>query len=642
MIEITNKDIDIIEEIILPKGCHFNKSHRKVIQNLETIDIKACPGSGKTTSLIAKLLIIEKNLPLENNRAVCVLSHTNVGINEIKSRSQDLKGGILFQYPNHISTIQVFVNKYLAIPSYKHFFNDKIFCIDNDTYKENFLTIFYKKVPRNYRINIERKYSVNDLVEQLVYNLDDDGEIYLGKKKLSDIYSESTQSFQYLKQVKDYLLNSGILSFQDAYYLAFKFLRKFPEIKNIISSRFEYLFIDEMQDTSQAQLHIINNTFDSTKVKMQFIGDINQAIFGSYSEKSGWKPSSNSLLLSDSKRFSESIAKCIDKIAVKPQNVKGNEQIIEIKPKLLVFNQSNIENVLKYFSEIIIQNNLHQIENAIFKAVGRVGKKHPEGKITIPSYFPLFNKDNSKNVKTRYNSLQEYIVALQRFEQNGVSESRRIFVNLLLHSLRIENIKVSDNWYSEKTLLMVLSERNEILIPNLNRKIAKWLLEISNNISIEKEVADFILNIFVPFMNGGNKEVSSLLKEFCSFNPVKIARVQDIKEHEPINTFIFTADNKDKIPVILDTVYNVKGETHAATLYLETYYKKYDLERIIEYLKQNHFVPTGKDLSDALSIAYVGMTRPSHLLCLAISEDTINGHEEELKKAGWEIRYVPN
>lgn len=63
LVEITNEDIDCIETILFPNGSTFNESHRTVIKNLETVDIKACPGSGKTTSLIAKLLILEEKLP---------------------------------------------------------------------------------------------------------------------------------------------------------------------------------------------------------------------------------------------------------------------------------------------------------------------------------------------------------------------------------------------------------------------------------------------------------------------------------------------------------------------------------------------------------------------------------------------------
>ncbi|WP_369127725.1 UvrD-helicase domain-containing protein [Brevibacillus laterosporus] len=49
-------------------------------------DIQACPGSGKTTTLLAKLTILSRKLPLKSNKGICVLTHTNVAVDEIRKR----------------------------------------------------------------------------------------------------------------------------------------------------------------------------------------------------------------------------------------------------------------------------------------------------------------------------------------------------------------------------------------------------------------------------------------------------------------------------------------------------------------------------------------------------------------------------
>src|SRR3989304_938372 len=114
---ITNDDISWSESILLPPGEHFDEERQAVINCLETKDILACPGSGKAVVLLAKLLILSRKMPLENNRGICVLTHTNVAINEIKSHAY-FASQKLFNYPNHFGTIQSFVDKYLAIPAY--------------------------------------------------------------------------------------------------------------------------------------------------------------------------------------------------------------------------------------------------------------------------------------------------------------------------------------------------------------------------------------------------------------------------------------------------------------------------------------------------------------------------------------------
>ena len=82
-INITDKDISWAERILLPTAEHFDEEQKAVIKCFETKDICACPGSGKTTALLAKLLILSQHMPLKNNRGICVLTHTNVAIDEI-------------------------------------------------------------------------------------------------------------------------------------------------------------------------------------------------------------------------------------------------------------------------------------------------------------------------------------------------------------------------------------------------------------------------------------------------------------------------------------------------------------------------------------------------------------------------------
>ena len=50
--------------------------------------VQACPGSGKTTTLVAKLAILADRIP-NDGRGICVLSHTNVAREEIEKK---LKG----------------------------------------------------------------------------------------------------------------------------------------------------------------------------------------------------------------------------------------------------------------------------------------------------------------------------------------------------------------------------------------------------------------------------------------------------------------------------------------------------------------------------------------------------------------------
>lgn len=136
IIEITDEDIQYAENILLPQGKTFDNERRKFIRNLSTIDLQAVPGSGKTTALLAKLLILETKLPLHDGSGILVLSHTNAAVDEIKERIHQYCPK-LFRYPNFIGTIQSFVNNFLAKPYYNELYKRSHIRIDNDIYNRS-------------------------------------------------------------------------------------------------------------------------------------------------------------------------------------------------------------------------------------------------------------------------------------------------------------------------------------------------------------------------------------------------------------------------------------------------------------------------------------------------------------------------
>ncbi|MCC3146066.1 UvrD-helicase domain-containing protein [Halanaerobium sp. Z-7514] len=120
-INITDKDIEYAESILLNEDESFkddNDERISCIKNLETIDLHAVPGSGKTTVLLAKLLILERKLPFKDGSGILVISHTNAAVDEIKNEIEEYCPK-LFSYPNFVGTIQSFVNQYLAKPYFK-------------------------------------------------------------------------------------------------------------------------------------------------------------------------------------------------------------------------------------------------------------------------------------------------------------------------------------------------------------------------------------------------------------------------------------------------------------------------------------------------------------------------------------------
>ena len=127
----TDDEIKIAHGILLKDKIPFDKSRENIIKENSSCYVQACPGSGKTTVLLAKLIILANRMPLEEGKGVCVLTHTNVAIDEIRVKL-GAKADLLFSYPNFMGTIQTFLHKYVTAAALHFYYGSQITYVDND------------------------------------------------------------------------------------------------------------------------------------------------------------------------------------------------------------------------------------------------------------------------------------------------------------------------------------------------------------------------------------------------------------------------------------------------------------------------------------------------------------------------------
>jgi len=626
---ITNNDISWVESILLPSGEHFDEEQKAVIKCFETKDIVACPGSGKTTALLAKLLILSRKMPLEYNRGICVLTHTNVAINEIKSRAY-FASQKLFNYPNHFGTIQSFVDKYLAIPTYINKFNRRPLFINNEIYfdrmersrkylgrKTN--AFCYKSGQKNYPYSLKFEdfaLDNNSICQKL--NLDSNDAI----QKL--IYDK-------LLGLKNQILLNGILSYDDAYFLAAEYIIKYPDLRDLFSKRFAYVFIDEMQDSSITQSELLNKIFNDNVV-IQKIGDLNQSIFDYDADlECGWKVNDDkTMYITGSKRFSNPIASKVENLCVHRQTITGNGKQNGIAPVFIVYDDKTIQQVLNKFAEIIIKNNLHQNEKKVFKAVGWRGKPH-DTKRTIPSYWNGYSKE-IKVKRTEFNNLKSYLTPQPDsfISSEGVNFYKKRLVDAFLKCLRIAEIADNERAFTDKKLHRYISENNLNFYNDFRVRLAKWCLQIHKQEDVFEEIKNYLTNEFRDLFN---YRVNGELTNFINSSNLETDNERIFQNN---NIYKYSSEATE-IEIEVSTIHSVKGETHTATCYLETYFYDYDIKRIMNYMKGQCTVPTQKRIIQNLKMAFVGMSRPSHLLCVAVHSDSIFTQEEAMRRSGWDV-----
>lgn len=628
-IEVTEEDIRYSEEILFSKTNVFDEKERiPIIEDFnKSFDVNACPGSGKTTVLLAKLIILSRKMPLNNGQGICVLTHTNVAIDEIKNKLGD-KSSVLFKYPNYFGTIQNFVDKYLAIPFFKQKRGENIKSIDDDIYFDTIRKLSKARYPgidsaiqycikKGYGNYTSESYEKNFITFIANKHFDiDNRDIRSNGRKISHNY--------YYKELQDVMLNKtltkGILRYEDAYFLAGLYIKQFPKLKNYFSSRFKYVFIDEMQDVSKMQINIIENIFNEDEVVIQRFGDINQSI-SKFDSNKNWIFNEDTRPINSSKRYGNGVIKFLEPLRVeKFGELKGNENIETLNPHIIIFDDKTIGNVVPKYLEILNTYNIKPESSKRIKIIGKLGLSVASPNKSISSYVKGYNAKGGKNL-----SLDKKVRnKLNRI--NNMKEFYDYLIYIILLAVDINGKKVSKDEFIK---FMEANYSNELII--YRSKVLNWLKNFRTNTDL---VIEDILEKTQQLFNAV-KEINydnEILKSKIKSNTDEIAL--DYEERDERSGFI-SIDN-------VDTIMSTKGETHKATLYLESKLEygngtdRSDISRILDYMI-NEKSEVHDDDEEALMNAYVAMSRAEKITCIAIQASTIKGKIKSFKEYGYEI-----
>ena len=673
-INITDEEILYAERLLLPVGKTFDEEERRpYIRNFNTIDLQAVPGSGKTTALLAKLLILEHKLPFADGSGILVLSHTNAAIDEIKEKI--LKHcPRLFSYPNFIGTIQSFVDEFLAVPFYVQKFNKKPVRIDHEIYNEKIKNCIEK--PWLYKLGFDK--NITDKVAyiknnndgifynyrfqystetQLVKNLNGDI-LEINKPRgrtreenYRDYTPQEKQSvYNWFLKFKIGILQSGILHYDDAYFLADIYLNKIPSIKTILQNRFSFVFVDEMQDMDTHQYNLLEKLFydDGKSIsKFQRIGDKNQAIYNSFVKTNDiWMDRPEVLRLNGSQRLSKHIANIVKKFALYSDetfDIVGKHEG-EIKPHILLFDNRTIGNIIPCFAHIVKQNGLENSDKPV-KVVcwntewkDNVESRNSVAKLRLEDYYKGFKKDKGKP-KQDYDNLKSYLLYYEKKET--LESIRKNILNAFLKIFRLESINTSDNRpYTKKKLIDFILEKDIQKYDELNLNLYNWSIGI-----IREETNEVLTRI--------KNYIQTLLAIFDKAIQASSDFINNESEVIPTeDTEIVTQTNhykEDGLEIEITSVHAVKGQTHCATLYLESYYDRgygnYESERLrnqflgiqsvsetLTTVKTSH-----EKIKQSAKMAYVGFSRPMDLLCIAIHKDRFDSILSAINREEWEI-----
>lgn len=233
----------------------------------ESLLLTACPGSGKTRTLIAKL-VAEIEGVRGTPRSICCITYTNTAVQEIEQRAREqLQAGD--ERYIYVSTIHSFCLHSILRP-FAWLRADlggarKVLTRDNPDFEA---ICEYAAA----QVNLLQLNHVDyEAFESL--SVDTNGRI-IGVALKNDAVCRAAPYFW------SRCAQLGYIDFGNIVYGAYLLLRDYPQIAWSLCARHPWFLIDEFQDTTELQVEMLKLLHATQRSKFFAVGDLCQSIYG--------------------------------------------------------------------------------------------------------------------------------------------------------------------------------------------------------------------------------------------------------------------------------------------------------------------------------------------------------------------------
>ena len=620
----------------------------------ETLDVSACPGSGKTTLLVAKLAILARNWPYRR-QGMCVLSHTNVAKEEIEQRLGGTEvGQALLSYPHYIGTIHGFVNEFLALPWLRSK-GIPIKVIDSEIAE----SWRWNKLDPWTRENAEKAFVSKGVIKATNSQLSI-GQVPWGK----GVLGIETKPYQNMSNsCRESIQEFGIHTHDEMFMWANDFIDCSPTIKQHIRGRFPLVFLDEVQDNSDVQSSILHRIFlegGSASCRMRF-GDSDQAIFdhaGAVSRANTDKFPSDEVKydLPNSHRFGQSIANLASPLSVGKMSLVGQgPKIGESKDTahaIFLVDEASTGVVLKAYGQYLLSvfdDEQALLDQLTFTAVGGVHRDREGAEKNKPhnvSHYCTEYDPDIANKDPKPKTFLQYVTAGHRLAGQFVAEGtggesftvvERIAIGIINFSKEVSP-QFNPRPRKRNHRLILESLRDDRANYDKYLKLVSYL-SVDREFPSEADWSNTWIGILIDVVTSLSGTTPPTDHAFLHYQ--QQADLAGNHQNTRNNTQVVEGSGR-KVSIRLGSIHSVKGETHTATLVLDTYNKAHHLKMIFPWLKGKPKKKVSDSDEKRLKLHYVAMTRPSHLLCIAIKKSTLEKDGtinqkaiDELKSHGW-------
>ena len=561
----------------------LSPNQKEIVFNKEGLFVvRACPGSGKTYSVAARLAHKISTWSLDY-QGIATISFTNAAWKEIERQIYSLHElDKPISFPHFLGTIDSFINRYIFLP----FGHLVIGCKNRPILVGephgpwsgyNFSDAFFPNLSYDFKGNL---YAIN-----------------------KTIMPKNWEKNSYILSSKKKFLKAGFASQSDANFFGMKILSQYPQIAKSIVNRFPLMMIDEAQDTSRIQMEIINLLIENGLKEIMLIGDPDQAIFewndaepSLLLEKlSNWKQ--NSLELNENRRSSQKICDFTGRLSTLNEISKAIDSDVvdyEFAPTIRTYQIDKVGELIDEFILLCKSRNIEiNKENVavLFRSKSLLNLIYG-CEFTLPTDQP-WKPDNNCSRELAYG---KYL-----FESGFPREGFK-----LIHDALIKT-SIGSNYCSRREINELINEIGFIeyrkiiydfakKLPTTNTTIGEWI----NGANLVLKDSRFDCTLEIINSKGGK-----------TFDQLFNVAIEAMIPHD----------------YRIGTIHSAKGETFEAVLVI---LKTKGVGSLYKTLLKNN-ISLGE--SEELRIVYVGLTRPRKILVLAVpDEENQNAWESKLLK----------
>lgn len=573
--------------------------------------LTACPGSGKTTSIVKKLRVVSQYCAERYGKhtGFACLSFTNKACAELKQKYREMHDEKL-TFPNEVLTIDSFIMQYVVLPFWYlcDACKKKPIVVNEEDILDH---IYYNNVQiagkwQRYPVMELRQYSKIMYSKKPSIVSIDKAAFKWNHKVVTDANEKS-----YCRAAILYRLSKGYVTSSDALWMACYILKHHQEVSRALISRFPYIIVDEAQDNSELHFEFFNLLKSAGLQNLEYVGDVCQSIYGfnnarpellqAMMAEQGW----NVLPMSECRRSNQRIIDLYSKLKSSDVPTITSHGVIDKGIPIVVYkyDEGNVRDIIRDFYQVCDDNELSKriiLARGVNKCKTLAGVKDVDFKywksdlpyLLIDAVFALEASDMDY-------AFRKIRLVLSRLIAKDSPDAKRQFIHEIEHN---------KDWNAK--IFRFLKQ-----IPSFSLNFKEWSEQTCVLLHDFWELDE--QPMFVPYQ----RQVGYKMKEM---------------ENVPVERFHQSRDEGSDYHKSIDTIHAVKGATLDAVLLFLSANSKGQGISLNDFPRRSV-----RYMTESQRMIYVACSRAVNFLALAVPKSIADENiKRTLAGVDIDIRYI--